>query len=797
MGAILVLALPGVAQQFQARFTLPLSDSVHYESLEWIELDNDGLMDILAHAQDPLGRHRMFLFRNDTTTGPEFQRSLETGMRITAYHIADVNGDNAMDIILSGERNGAPLTEVYLNQGDFALDPQSQIPEKAGLIRFNDLNQDGTSELILSGKKGTNGFLKIYTFRNSAWETVNDTLGIQAFSLEVLDVDADGDNDLFVNGMDADQKRVTMALQNEGSFVFSRLPLEGGGTGSASVADVNYDGALDVVWSGKGEDARLRVGYYINRSGKFVMVDSLDGTYPAGIFTADLTSDGKSELALFGTDARGDSVNRIHVAEQVHDLDHRFVITQRFGDHDRDGDLDLLQLQKNDVGYSLLILRNTEPDKNLYPAKPFNPVAAYFLDRLFLYWEKPSDDHTPRASLTYDLAIQNTEGEILTGHFDLVTGNRLIPAHGNQGTRNHVMLRVPDPGIFNFQVQAVDNALHGGVGGLCVGSGGCTTVETQVVEACRNEEVFLSASSDALWFSFSKGFLHRGPEYSFTVQQQDTVFSVQISPGSVCSLITVFIIEPVKKRIKVTDTVRFACKGETLIFETDPAWESIAWSSSLKGFLSNQESIRFTVTAADTVQLLVSDDSGCTLQYNTALVLSIPELSVATEAFQILKGESVQLHATGTGSFLWSPSSSLNDPAVSNPVASPATTTEYTITLTDSLGCTAQAKVVVVVEPTAFVPGLFTPNQDGKNDALKIYGLQQANRFSFVIYNREGSVVYSTEDINNAVNQGWNGTSGGVQQPGGVYYWKVKGETPGGKPLLVNGKRSGSIVLVR
>jgi gliding motility-associated-like protein len=103
----------------------------------------------------------------------------------------------------------------------------------------------------------------------------------------------------------------------------------------------------------------------------------------------------------------------------------------------------------------------------------------------------------------------------------------------------------------------------------------------------------------------------------------------------------------------------------------------------------------------------------------------------------------------------------------------------------------------VIVEETAFIPNLFTPNNDGSNDVLKIYGLGSAREFSFMIYNREGIRVYQTSNIPEAVGMGWDGTSRGVDLPAGVYFWEVNGHTDSGKRLLLNGKHSGSIVLLR
>ena len=87
-------------------------------------------------------------------------------------------------------------------------------------------------------------------------------------------------------------------------------------------------------------------------------------------------------------------------------------------------------------------------------------------------------------------------------------------------------------------------------------------------------------------------------------------------------------------------------------------------------------------------------------------------------------------------------------------------------------------------------------NNDGQNDQLKIYGLVSAQRFTFSIYDRDGALVYRTSDVLEAVQAGWDGTKNGSEQPPGVYFWKVKGEVPSGQ-LLLNGKDSGSIVLIR
>jgi subtilisin-like proprotein convertase family protein len=61
-------------------------------------------------------------------------------------------------------------------------------------------------------------------------------------------------------------------------------------------------------------------------------------------------------------------------------------------------------------------------------------------------------------------------------------------------------------------------------------------------------------------------------------------------------------------------------------------------------------------------------------------------------------------------SYSWSPAAGLDNPAVQNPVATPANTTTYTLTATDYRGCSDTASVTVVVKPLPVVTVTATPD---------------------------------------------------------------------------------------
>jgi gliding motility-associated-like protein len=81
----------------------------------------------------------------------------------------------------------------------------------------------------------------------------------------------------------------------------------------------------------------------------------------------------------------------------------------------------------------------------------------------------------------------------------------------------------------------------------------------------------------------------------------------------------------------------------------------------------------------------------------------LPSVNAGADAL-LCRGRSIQLNAIGTGTtFLWSPANLLNNPNISNPVATPATTTTFIVTLTDQFGCknSDQVNIEVRVQPIA------------------------------------------------------------------------------------------------
>jgi gliding motility-associated-like protein len=791
------------AQQFEKKFELALPDSVNEQELAWTDLDNDGLLDITLIGTAGSGNFFFLTYKSDTLRGLSWKTALYTELKNAAYLIADTDLDNDMDIIVSGNVRGLDTTYVFVNMENFSFVPQPFAERAGSMLRMADLNLDGKAELIMSGVRSGQSFLEIYTRNKTGWLLMHDSLKVHASAIEIFDFDRDGDNDFFVSGRNADSTILSTVFYNKGNFYFTPLKLNLHVEGRTSLADFNHDGNFDILLAGKNNISENATTLLLNQGKSFLIKDTVLTTLTDNeVFAADLNSNGQCDIHFLGYNSTGAYINTISDDKGIyHPLPIADLKAQAFGDFDRDGDLDLVQSISPSTGKLLIIYLNATLLKNEPPGGPFNAMAASIFNRLLLYWEKPLDDHTPTVSLTFDVALQTAFEEWITPEFDMLSNKRLVVSRGNNGNKNYLLLKSPPSQGINFTVQSVDNAFHtvGGGGGVCKGSGSplCEEMKLITLEACANEQITLSANKPALWFSFADGFLGSSATLNSQPLKGDTIFSLIPPAGKHCASINVYAVKLPATMVKKINELRYVCEGQQLKLGVEPGWKQVAWGSASKGPLSNKDSIVFTALQNDTVKVKLSNGTQCFVQRSTTLIISKPELIVDGETFQILKGQRVTLNAHGHGSFLWSPSTGLDQNNIAAPVASPLQTTEYTVTLTDSLGCMAIAKVLVMVESTAFVPNLFTPNEDGKNDDVRIYGLSPVKSFSFTIHNREGSVVYETQDSHEATAIGWNGTNKGTLQPSGVYYWKIKGELASGKRLLLNGKTSGSIVLIR
>jgi gliding motility-associated-like protein len=112
------------------------------------------------------------------------------------------------------------------------------------------------------------------------------------------------------------------------------------------------------------------------------------------------------------------------------------------------------------------------------------------------------------------------------------------------------------------------------------------------------------------------------------------------------------------------------------------------------------------------------------------------------------------------------------------------------LTVTNSDGCLDSIVEIVLVEDDeeVFIPNVFTPNDDSRNDIFKLI-ITTAKDFSMTIYNRWGGLVFESNNFN----VGWDGISNGVICPEGVYVYVVTFKNARG----LEKKLHGTLTLIR
>lgn len=91
-------------------------------------------------------------------------------------------------------------------------------------------------------------------------------------------------------------------------------------------------------------------------------------------------------------------------------------------------------------------------------------------------------------------------------------------------------------------------------------------------------------------------------------------------------------------------------------------------------------------------------DKGCT-SIDSSLILQVHPLpkAYAGVPVTICRGAQTTLNGTGGGTYRWTPAAGLSDAATANPIASPASGTQYLLTVTSAYGCTDTASVYISI----------------------------------------------------------------------------------------------------
>jgi gliding motility-associated-like protein len=188
------------------------------------------------------------------------------------------------------------------------------------------------------------------------------------------------------------------------------------------------------------------------------------------------------------------------------------------------------------------------------------------------------------------------------------------------------------------------------------------------------------------------------------------------------------------------------------------------------------------------------DNNGCT---STDTIVISPNYSTnlffSTVDTTIILGSTITLTAPSGVSYEWGTGETTQSITLT-----PIEYTSIQVIVEQSNGCfnVYTGNILIDPNPVLFIPNLFTPNGDGSNDALLIYG-GGVSTINFKIYNRWGALVFESNSYEDMQTIGWDGKFNNEDQPDGVYVWVLAGTYVNQSKIEETSKNTGSILLKR
>lgn len=294
--------------------------------------------------------------------------------------------------------------------------------------------------------------------------------------------------------------------------------------------------------------------------------------------------------------------------------------------------------------------------------------------------------------------------------------------------------------------------------------------------------------------SFTSATLSNGDIISCTMISNATCVQ---AATTISNEITLIIKVPPVVAVNITGSINGICTGTSVTFKAIPVNGGTApvyqWSVNGVGVGTNSAAFQSkTLTNGDMVSCRLISSLTCSTPVSSAGILMQvyprPAIDMPFEK-TIDRGNSIQIIPAITGeirSYTWLPPDGLNNNTISSPVASPVTTTRYTLKVVSIHDCADSAAITVKVLVPIVVPNAFSPNGDGVNDLWNIRGLAEYNNCTVDIFTRYGQLVFHE----NGYNRAWDGTNKGKPLPVGEYYYIIN-------PNNGLGKLTGGLLLLR
>lgn len=297
----------------------------------------------------------------------EVETRFEIGGRPAAMAAGDLNGDGAQDVVATtvGSRfpEFPPAISILFggHDGTFEAQRQIEVGDIPTAVEISDLNGDGANDIVFGDRNrdditvllgrgdGTFGTERRFRVGNNPW------------SIAIGDFDSDNTDDIVTANLGNHNVSVLFGI-GDGTFeaarnIWTGYSGSGGAPASVKIADLNGDGANDIVTANSGSND---VSSIRNYSGDFSAEFSFRvGDTPVCVAVADLNHDSIMDLATANSGSNDVSV-LIGLGHGVFNSEMRVEVGDKptyveIADINRDGDSDIVTINSRSHNVSLLL----------------------------------------------------------------------------------------------------------------------------------------------------------------------------------------------------------------------------------------------------------------------------------------------------------------------------------------------------------------------------------------------------------------------------------------------------------
>lgn len=422
------------------------------------DYDQDGDLDMVI-AGDQNGARSTILYANDgfgsfIATGA----SLEPVFDPTLEWI-DFDNDGDIDLFLMGDAASGAVSNLYRNDGGVFVQESTPFPGRSsGSADWADIDNDGDYDVLISGLGGNTA---IYTNQGGSFTAAITSLpNVSSSAHDWGDYDGDGDKDLVLIGDESGTFVGEIYENTNGVFTPIGAGLPQLSDGDVLWGDTDNDGDLDLLVSGLTQTSPFRLSsVYRNDGNVFSHNQTLPALRASSFAWGDYDVDGDLDFAMTGlgpyTAVQQNSLPLF--ADVLVPFPHMTDSHVTWGDTDGDSDLDLIITGLGTSGAVTSIYENCY-GPNTIPSTPTGLSASWNGNEVTFTWGAGSDADTPVAGLTYNLRVGTTPGgnEVMSAMVSPTTNQGATPSFGNVEHATSYTLNIPDA-IYFWSVQTVDS----------------------------------------------------------------------------------------------------------------------------------------------------------------------------------------------------------------------------------------------------------------------------------------------------------------------------------------------------